>query len=108
MSKSVSAFSGASTTFGTWTNETAGPIPAGTPFTITDTGSTFMANSIIIFFHIASSPVISVQSITPDSAAAHPGHGHGGSGTAGSITVVASQAIPMGYTVFFAVINPAA
>lgn len=107
MSKSVSAFSGATTTFGTWTNETAGPIPAGTPFTITDTGSTFMANSIIIFFHIASSPVIAVQSITPDSAS-HPKPGHGGSGTPGSMTVVSSQIIPMGYTIYFAVINPAA
>jgi len=108
MPKPVSSFGGATITYGSWTNESAGPIPVGMPFTITDTGSTFMANSIIVFFHTSATPIFTVQSIVPDSASSHPGHGHGGgAGGTGSITVVASQIVPMGYTVFFAVINPA-
>jgi hypothetical protein len=105
MSIPVSSFGNANVTYGSWTNESAGPISAGTPFTITDTGSTFKANSIIVFFQTSSTPVYMVQGIVPDSS----GHGHGhGVGGIGSITVVASQPVPSGFTVFFAVINPAA
>jgi hypothetical protein len=48
-----------------------------------------------------------VQGIVPDSSGSGHGHGHGVGGI-GSITVVASQPVPSGFTVFFAVINPAA
>ncbi len=107
MSIPVSSFGNSTVTFGSWTNESAGPISAGTPFTISDTGSTFKANSIIVFFQTSSTPVYVVQGIVPDSSGSGHGHGHGVGGI-GSITVVASQPVPSGFTVFFAVINPAA
>ncbi|HZV12867.1 MAG TPA: hypothetical protein VFA55_06590 [Candidatus Kapabacteria bacterium] len=108
MAKPVSAFVSSNVIYGSWTNDAAGPIPAGIPFTITDTGSTFMANSIIVFFQIATTPTYVIQNIIPDTASKNPGHGHHEhGGIAGSITVVASQPIPVGFTVYFAVINPA-
>ena len=93
MSKIKTTMSPANVAYSSWGNETGGPIMPNTPFTITDTSGVFQANSIIIFFQLATAPVITIQSISP---------------VPGSITVISSQPLPPGANLYYAVINPSA